>query len=194
MPPKVSHTSKSGEGLESSRRRSARPGLRHSLAAISALRSVARRALSVFYRSFALLLRSPAAMATPRHFPSEGSVERVGQRSSALGQKRIHGVRGSGRIGLVERHSPDRANPKAFEFRRAATPASTHEASTMRLTKVIAQYQRMAHYGITGFRTVAAFSKALDLGDDNKLIFCRVNEMFADFSALLEMASIEFVA
>jgi|GEM_PF-3421118 len=52
----------------------------------------------------------------------------------------------------------------------------------------------MTHYGITGFRAVAAFSKALDLGDDNKLIFCRVNEMFADFSALLEMASIEFVA
>jgi len=52
----------------------------------------------------------------------------------------------------------------------------------------------MAHYGIIGFRTVAAFAKALGLGDDNKLIFCRVNKMFTDFSALLEMVSIEFVA
>lgn len=46
-----------------------RPGLRHRLAAISALRSIAIRALSVFYRSFALLLRSPAAVATPRYSP-----------------------------------------------------------------------------------------------------------------------------
>lgn len=119
-----------------------RPGLRHRLAAISALRSIARRALSVFYRSFALLLRSPAAMATPRHSPSEGAVERIGLRSSGLGQKRIHGVRGSGRIGLAERHSPDRATPKVFEFRRVATPASTQEASTMRLTKVRYSKQR----------------------------------------------------
>ena len=32
---------------------------------------------------------------------------------------------------------------------------------------IIAQYQRMTHYGITGFGTVAAFSKALKLDDDN---------------------------
>jgi len=41
----------------------------------------------------------------------------------------------------------------------------------------------MTHFGITNFRTAAAFTKALDLGDDNKLIFVRVNEMLADFFA-----------
>ena len=33
---------------------------------------------------------------------------------------------------------------------------------------IIAQYQRLTHYGITGFGTVAAFAKALKLDDDNK--------------------------
>ena len=48
---------------------------------------------------------------------------------------------------------------------------------------IIAQCQRMTHFGITNFRTAAAFTKALDLGDDNKLIFVRVNEMLAEFFA-----------
>lgn len=34
--------------------------------------------------------------------------------------------------------------------------------------QIIAQYQRMTHYGIAGFGTVAAYAKALDLKDDHK--------------------------
>lgn len=33
---------------------------------------------------------------------------------------------------------------------------------------IIAQYQRMTHYGIAGFGTAAAYAKALGLKDDNK--------------------------
>jgi ferritin-like metal-binding protein YciE len=35
---------------------------------------------------------------------------------------------------------------------------------------IIAQYQRMTHYGIAGFGTAAAYAKALGLKDDNKAL------------------------
>ena len=35
-------------------------------------------------------------------------------------------------------------------------------------TLIIAQYQRMTHYGIAGFGTAAAYAKALGLKDDTK--------------------------
>ena len=44
---------------------------------------------------------------------------------------------------------------------------------------IIAQYQRMTHYGITGFGTVAAFSNALKLNDDNKQLRTAVKELYA---------------
>lgn len=43
---------------------------------------------------------------------------------------------------------------------------------------IIAQYQRMTHYGITGFGTVAAFSKALKFQDDNKQLKAAVKDMY----------------
>ena len=43
---------------------------------------------------------------------------------------------------------------------------------------IIAQYQRMTHYGITGFGTVAAFSKALKLKDDNVQLKAAVKDMY----------------
>ena len=42
---------------------------------------------------------------------------------------------------------------------------------------IIAQYQRMTHYGITGFGTVAAFAKALKLTDDAQKLSTAVSEM-----------------
>ena len=42
---------------------------------------------------------------------------------------------------------------------------------------IIAQYQRMTHYGITGFGTVAAFAKALRLTDDATKLSSAVKEM-----------------
>ncbi len=42
---------------------------------------------------------------------------------------------------------------------------------------IIAQYQRMTHYGITGFGTVAAFAKALKLSEDTDKLSSAVKEM-----------------
>ena len=53
---------------------------------------------------------------------------------------------------------------------------------------IIAQYQRMTHYGITGFGTVAAFSKALKLMDDNKQLRAAVKDMYAADELMTELA------
>ena len=42
---------------------------------------------------------------------------------------------------------------------------------------IIAQYQRMTHYGITGFGTVAAFAKALKLDTDAERLSAAVKEI-----------------
>ena len=43
---------------------------------------------------------------------------------------------------------------------------------------IIAQYQRMTHYGITGFGTVAAFAKALKLPKDQEQLAAAVKDMY----------------
>jgi ferritin-like metal-binding protein YciE len=53
---------------------------------------------------------------------------------------------------------------------------------------IIAQYQRMTHYGITGFSTVAAFSKALKLKDDNKQLRAAVKELYVADELMTELA------
>jgi ferritin-like metal-binding protein YciE len=53
---------------------------------------------------------------------------------------------------------------------------------------IIAQFQRMTHYGITGFGTVAAFSKALKLQDDNKQLRAAVKEMYVADELMTELA------
>ena len=53
---------------------------------------------------------------------------------------------------------------------------------------IIAQYQRMTHYGLTGFGTVAAFSKALKLKDDNKQLKAAVKEMYKADELMTELA------
>ena len=53
---------------------------------------------------------------------------------------------------------------------------------------IIAQYQRMTHYGITGFGTVAAFSKALKLDDDNKQLEAAVKDMYNSDDLMTELA------
>ena len=53
---------------------------------------------------------------------------------------------------------------------------------------IIAQYQRMTHYGITGFGTVAAFAKALKLDDDNKQLRAAVKDMYAADELMTELA------
>lgn len=53
---------------------------------------------------------------------------------------------------------------------------------------IIAQYQRMTHYGITGFGTVAAFAKALKLQDDNAQLKAAVKEMYVADELMTELA------
>ena len=53
---------------------------------------------------------------------------------------------------------------------------------------IIAQYQRMTHYGITGFGTVAAFAKALKLDDDHKQLEAAVKEMHIGDHLMSELA------
>lgn len=53
---------------------------------------------------------------------------------------------------------------------------------------IIAQYQRMTHYGITGFGTVAAFSKALKLDDDNGQLRAAVRDMYKADELMTELA------
>ena len=53
---------------------------------------------------------------------------------------------------------------------------------------IIAQYQRMTHYGITGFGTVAAFSKALKLTDDNRQLRAAVKELYTADELMTELA------
>ncbi len=53
---------------------------------------------------------------------------------------------------------------------------------------IIAQYQRMTHYGITGFGTVAAFSKALKLTDDNKQLKTAVKSMYIADELMTQLA------
>ena len=53
---------------------------------------------------------------------------------------------------------------------------------------IIAQYQRMTHYGITGFGTVAAFAKALKLDDQNKKLESAVKDMHRGDDMMTELA------
>lgn len=53
---------------------------------------------------------------------------------------------------------------------------------------IIAQYQRMTHYGITGFGTVAAFAKALNYIDDASKLSDAVKAMYNADELMTELA------
>ena len=53
---------------------------------------------------------------------------------------------------------------------------------------IIAQYQRMTHYGITGFGTVTAFAKALQLTDDQEELEATVKDMYIVDELMSELA------
>ncbi|MEO9101398.1 MAG: DUF892 family protein [Burkholderiaceae bacterium] len=53
---------------------------------------------------------------------------------------------------------------------------------------IIAQYQRMTHYGITGFGTVAAFAKALKLDSDVKQLDAATKDMYNSDELMTELA------
>ena len=53
---------------------------------------------------------------------------------------------------------------------------------------IIAQYQRMTHYGITGFGTVKAFAKALKLDEDEQKLESAVEDMYQADELMSELA------
>ena len=53
---------------------------------------------------------------------------------------------------------------------------------------IIAQYQRMTHYGITGFGTAAAFAGALKLEGDQEKLKASVGDMYGADELMTELA------
>ena len=53
---------------------------------------------------------------------------------------------------------------------------------------IIAQYQRMTHYGITGFGTVAAFARALKLDEHSTKLEAAVKDMHRGDDLMSEIA------
>ncbi len=62
------------------------------------------------------------------------------------------------------------------------------KSGPVRDAAIIAQYQRMTHYGITGFGTVAAFAKALKLDDDRAKLESAVKDMHRGDDVMSELA------
>ena len=62
------------------------------------------------------------------------------------------------------------------------------EAGPVLDAAIIAQYQRMTHYGITGFGTVSAFAKALNLTDDHEKLKAAVGDMYSSDDLMSELA------
>ena len=62
--------------------------------------------------------------------------------------------------------------------------------------QIIAQYQRMTHYGIAGFGTAAAYAKALGLKDDEKQLKAATKEIYSgdEYGTLLAETSVNIDA
>lgn len=53
---------------------------------------------------------------------------------------------------------------------------------------IIAQYQRMTHYGIAGFGTAAAYAKALGLDDDHKQLSDATKDIYGGDEYMTKLA------
>lgn len=53
---------------------------------------------------------------------------------------------------------------------------------------IIAQFQRMTHYGIAGFGTAAAYATALGLKDDNKKLSAATKEIYGGDEFMTKLA------
>lgn len=62
--------------------------------------------------------------------------------------------------------------------------------------QIIAQYQRMTHYGIAGFGTAAAYAKALGLKEDEKQLKAATKEIYGgdEYGTLLAETSVNIDA
>lgn len=54
---------------------------------------------------------------------------------------------------------------------------------------IIAQYQRMTHYGIAGFGTAGAYAKALGLKDDTKKLAAATKEIYGGDAYMTQLAN-----
>lgn len=63
-------------------------------------------------------------------------------------------------------------------------------------TVIIAQYQRMSHYGIAGFGTASAYAKALGLKDDQQKLDKAVSDIYGGdaYSSKLANTSVNLAA
>ena len=63
-------------------------------------------------------------------------------------------------------------------------------------TQIIAQYQRMTHYGIAGFGTAAAYAKALKLSNNEKQLKAATKEIYGgdEYATLLAETSVNIAA
>jgi len=66
----------------------------------------------------------------------------------------------------------------------------------VRDAQIIAQYQRMSHYGLAGFGTAAAYARALGLDDDAKQLEQTTKEIYLgdEFGSRLAEASVNLNA
>lgn len=55
---------------------------------------------------------------------------------------------------------------------------------------IIAQYQRMSHYGIAGFGTAAAFAAGLGLKDDNKKLKAATKDIYESDQYMTKLAEL----
>ena len=98
-------------------------------------------------------------------------------------------------IRLIEAHGdkPKKEHCKGMEGLAAeAVKHSVDEApesGPVRDAAIIAQYQRMTHYGITGFGTVAAFARALGYNSDNSELEAAVKDMHVADDLMTEIAT-----
>lgn len=96
--------------------------------------------------------------------------------------------------GLVAAQGGDTANEHCKGMEGLVTEALKHtihdapEKGAVLDAAIIAQYQRMTHYGITGFGTVAAFARALDVDGDSERLEAAVKDMHVSDDLMSELA------
>ncbi len=95
---------------------------------------------------------------------------------------------------LIEMHDDEVNKEHCKGMEGLATEAIKHtieeapESGPVLDAAIIAQYQRMTHYGITGFGTVSAFAKALQHDDDRIKLQAAVKEMYQSDELMTELA------
>jgi ferritin-like metal-binding protein YciE len=98
------------------------------------------------------------------------SVEKIGEHTGLVkslieGQgEKLSKEHCKGMEGLVEEANKHAGEPKKGPVRDAV---------------IIAQYQRMTHYGIAGFGTAAAYAKALGLKEDTRVLKAATKEIYS---------------